>query len=153
MNYRSASQLWSDQAIYITESSHSMGLSSDCRYSNIGSVSAEQRSAGTKVSGTEPTPSPPPAQSLSRPPWHEAVVRGRGTRPWYASRSPTRRQAGEESQRAGGEHEGGTTARTAKRNDGQTHLAGPPEGRAEATAREVTDVTSVRARTSSTHAP
>ena len=55
-----------------------MGQSSDFRYSNIGSVSAEQRSAGTKVSDTEPTPSPPPAQGLSRPPWHEAVVRKQG---------------------------------------------------------------------------
>ena len=42
---------------------------------------------------------------------------------------------------------------TAKRNDGHTHLAGPLEGRAGATACEDTDVTSVRARTSSTHAP
>ena len=47
---------------------------------------------------------------------------------------------------------------TAKRNDGHTHLAGPPEGRAGATAcddtaRDDTDVTSVHARTSSTHAP
>lgn len=42
---------------------------------------------------------------------------------------------------------------TAKRNDGHNHLAGPPEGRAGTTAREDTDVTSVRARTSSTHAP
>lgn len=81
-----------------------------------------------------------------------------GTRPWYASRAATRRSGGEESQRAGGEHEGGATARTAKRNDGHTHLAGPPEGRADATvrddtARDDTDVTSVHARTSSTHAP
>ena len=80
------------------------------------------------------------------------------TRPWYASRSPTRRRAGEESQRAGGEHKGGATARTAKRNEGHPHRAGPPEGRADATARDDTarddtDVTSVRARTSSTHAP
>ena len=42
---------------------------------------------------------------------------------------------------------------TAKRNDGHNHLAGPPEGRAGTTAREDTDVTSVRARTSSTHTP
>ena len=138
--------------------SNDMGLSSNCCHSNTGSVSAEQHSVGAKVSATEPTPSPPPAQSLSRPPWYEAVVRGRGTRPWYASRSPTRRRSGEESQRAGGEHEGGATARTAKRNDGHTHLAGPLEGRADATvrddtARDDTDVTSVRARTSSTHAP
>lgn len=47
---------------------------------------------------------------------------------------------------------------TAKRNDGHTHLAGPPEGRAGATARDDTarddtDVASVHARTSSTHAP
>ena len=131
-----------------------MGLSSNCCYSNIGSVSAEQHSVGAKVSATEPTPSPPPAQGLSRPPWHEAV----GTRPWHASRSPTRRSGGEESQRAGGEHERGATARTAKRNDGHTHRAGPPEGRANATARDDTarddtDVTSVHARTSSTHAP
>lgn len=81
-----------------------------------------------------------------------------GTRPWYASRATTRHSGGEESQRAGGEHEGGATARTAKRNDGHTHRAGPPEGRANATARDDTarddtDVTSVHARTSSTHAP
>ena len=81
-----------------------------------------------------------------------------GTRPWYASRAATRRSGGEESQRAGGEHEGGATAMTAKRNDGHTHLAGPPEGRAGATARDDTarddtDVASVHARTSSTHAP
>lgn len=81
-----------------------------------------------------------------------------GTRPWYASRATTRRSGGEESQRAGGEHERGATARTAKRNDGHTHRAGPPEGRANATARDDTarddtDVTSVHARTSSTHAP
>ena len=56
-----------------------MGLSSDFRYSNIGSVSAEQHSMGAKVSDTEPTPSPPPAQSLSRPAWHEAVVRKQGS--------------------------------------------------------------------------
>lgn len=55
-----------------------MGLSSNCCYSNIGGVSAEQHSVGAKVSATEPTPSPPPAQSLSRPPWHEAVVRKQG---------------------------------------------------------------------------
>ena len=55
-----------------------MGLSSNCCHSNIGSVSAEQRSVGAKVSGAEPTPSPPPAQSLPRPPWHEAVVRKQG---------------------------------------------------------------------------
>lgn len=61
-----------------------------------------------------------------------------GTRPWYASRSPTRRQAGEESQRAGGEHEGGATARRAKLNDRHTHLADPLEGRAGATARDDT---------------
>ena len=78
MNYRSASRLCPDQAIYITESSHSMGLSSDFRYSNIGSVSAERHSVGAKVSDTEPTPSPPPAQSLPRPPWHEARVRKQG---------------------------------------------------------------------------
>ena len=47
---------------------------------------------------------------------------------------------------------------TAKRNDGHNHLAGPPEGRAgttarDDTARDDTDVTTVRARTSSTHAP
>lgn len=86
-----------------------------------------------------------------------------GTRPWYASRATTRRSGGEESQRAGGEHERGATARTAKRNDGHTHLAGPLEGRADATARDDTarddtarddtDVTSVHARTSSTRAP
>lgn len=56
-----------------------MGLSSNCCHSNIGSVSAEQHSVGAKVSGTEPTPSSPPAQSLSRPPWHEAVVREQGS--------------------------------------------------------------------------
>ena len=55
-----------------------MGLSSNCCHSNIGRVSAEQRSVGAKVSGAEPTPSPPPAQSLPRPPWHEAVVREQG---------------------------------------------------------------------------
>ena len=55
-----------------------MGLSSNCCHSNIGNVSAEQRSVGAKVSGAEPTPSPPPAQGLSRPPWHEAVVRKQG---------------------------------------------------------------------------
>ena len=86
-----------------------------------------------------------------------------GTRPGYASRARTRRRADEESQRADGEHEGGATARTAKRNDGHTHRAGPPEGRAGATvrddtarddtARDDTDVTSVHARTSSTRAP
>ena len=79
-----------------------------------------------------------------------------GTRPWYASRAATRRSGGEESQRAGSEHEGGATARTArtaKHNGGHTHLAGPPEGRAGATERDDTDVTSVLARTSSTHTP
>ena len=55
-----------------------MGLSSNCCHSTIGSVSAEQHSVGAKVSATEPTPSPPPAQGLSRPPWHEAVVRKQG---------------------------------------------------------------------------
>lgn len=56
-----------------------MGLSSNCCHSNIGSVSAEQRSVGAKVSGAEPTPSPPPAQTLPRSPWHEAVVREQGS--------------------------------------------------------------------------
>ncbi len=55
-----------------------MGPSSDCCHSNIGSVSAEQHSVGAKASDTEPTPSPPPTQSLSRPPWHEAGVRKQG---------------------------------------------------------------------------
>lgn len=100
MNYRSASQLWSDQAIYITESSHSMGLSSDCRYSNIGSVSAEQRSAGTKVSGARPAARPPASQSLSRLAWYEAVAR---------KRINATRRHGEESQRTNAGH-GGTQA-------------------------------------------
>ena len=56
-----------------------MGLSSNCCHSNIGGVSAEQHSVGAKVSDIEPTPSPPPAQGLSRPPWHEAVVRKQGS--------------------------------------------------------------------------
>lgn len=56
-----------------------MGLSSNCCHSTIGSVSAEQRSVGAKVSGAEPTPSPPPAQTLPRSPWHEAVVREQGS--------------------------------------------------------------------------
>ena len=55
-----------------------MGLSSNCCHSNIGSVSSEQHSVGAKVSDIEPTPSPPSAHSLSRPPWHEAVVRKQG---------------------------------------------------------------------------
>ena len=107
------------------------------------------------------------AQSRHHPRRRRKVCHVRlGTRPWYASRATTRRSGGEESQRAGGEesqrvggeHEGGATARTAKRNDGHTHRAGPPEGRANATARDDTarddtDVTSVHARTSSTHAP
>ena len=123
------------------------------------------------------------AQSRHHPRRRRRVCHVRlGTRPWYASRATTRhsggeesqraggeesqraggeesqRAGGEESQRAGGEHEGGATARTAKRNDGHTHRAGPPEGRANATARDDTarddtDVTSVHARTSSTHAP
>lgn len=99
------------------------------------------------------------AQSRHHPRRRRKVCHVRlGTRPWYASRATTRRSGGEESQRAGGEHERGATARTAKRNDGHTHRAGPPEGRANATARDDTarddtDVTSVHARTSSTHAP
>ena len=52
-----------------------MGLSSDFRYSNIGSVSAEQRSGGTNVSGARRAARPPASQSLSRLAWYEAVVR------------------------------------------------------------------------------
>ena len=127
-----------------------MGPSSDCRYSNIGSVSAAQRSAGAKVRKCQ-------TQSRHHPRRRRRVCHVRlGTRPWYASRAATRRSGGEESQRAGSEHEGGATARTArtaKHNGGHTHLAGPPEGRAGATERDDTDVTSVLARTSSTHTP
>ena len=54
-----------------------MGLSSNCCHSNIGSVSAEQRSAGTKMSGARPAARPPASQSLSRPAWYEAVARKR----------------------------------------------------------------------------
>ena len=54
-----------------------MGLSSDFRYSNIGSVSAEQRSAGTKVPGSRPAARPSASQSLSRLAWYEAVARKR----------------------------------------------------------------------------
>ena len=99
------------------------------------------------------------AQSRHHPRRRRRVCHVRlGTRPWYASRATTRHSGGEESQRAGGEHERGATARTAKRNEGHPHLADPPEGRANATARDDTarddtDVTSVHARTSSTHAP
>lgn len=126
-----------------------MGLSSNCCHSNTGSVSAEQHSVGAKVSATEPTPSPPPAQGLSRPPWYEAVVRKQG------NDTPQRRR--------------GVTAgrrRARKRRDSKDSEAQrrahppsrPPEGRANATARDDTarddtDVTSVHARTSSTHAP
>ena len=97
MNYRSASRLCPDQAICITESSNSMGLSSDCRYSNIGSVSAEKRSAGTKVSGARPAARPPASQSLSRLAWYEAVVR---------KRINATRRHGEESKRANAGHGG-----------------------------------------------
>lgn len=97
MNYRSASRLCPDQAICITESSNSMGLSSDCRYSNIGSVSAEQRSAGTKVSGARPAACPPASQSLSHPVWYEAVAR---------KRINATRRLGEESKRANAGHGG-----------------------------------------------
>lgn len=55
-----------------------MGLSPSFCHSNIGSVSAEQRSAGTKVSGARPAARPPASQSLSRPAWYEAVVRKQG---------------------------------------------------------------------------
>ena len=73
-----------------------MGLSSNSCHSNIGRVSAEQHSVGAKVSATEPTPSPPPAQSLSRPPWHEAGVRKQvtDTPPGQRGVTASRRRAG-----------------------------------------------------------
>ena len=74
-----------------------MGLSSDFRYSNIGSVSAEQRSAGMKVPGSRPAAHPPASQSLSRPAWYEAVVR---------KRINATRRLGEESKRAAAGHGG-----------------------------------------------
>ena len=72
-----------------------MGPSSNCCHSNIGSVSSEQHSVGAKVSDIEPTPSPPSAHSLSRPPWHEAGVRKQGsnTPQWRQGVAAGRRRA------------------------------------------------------------
>lgn len=74
-----------------------MGLSPNCRYSNIDSVSAEQRSVGTKVPGARPAARPSASQSLSRPAWYEAVVR---------KRINATRRLGEESKRAAAGHGG-----------------------------------------------
>ena len=121
-----------------------MGLSSNCCHSTIGSVSAEQRSVGAKMSGAEPDTIPAAGANSAT----FALARGRGT------------QAGQRHAAAAARSHSGPAASTkeAKRNDGHTHRAGPPEGRANATARDDTarddtDVTSVHARTSSTHAP
>ena len=130
-----------------------MGLSSNCCHSNIGNVSAEQRSLGAKVSGAEPTPSPPPPQSLPRPPWHEAVVRGRGTQAGHRhAAGPARSHSEPAASTKEARQQGERSSTTGTPTEPARRKAAPAPQRA-TTPRDDTDVTSVRARTSSTHAP
>lgn len=121
-----------------------MGLSSNCCHSNIGSVSAEQHSVGAKVSDIEPTPSPPPAQGLSRPPWHEARVRKQG------NDTPHRRRGVTAGRRRARKRRDSKDSEAQRRAHPPSRPAGRPRRRRSGLR---TDVTSVHARTSSTRAP